>query len=74
MKVRVFTANANGKVEFTKEELEKLLNEVYQDAKNGCIVINTPSNPWWDSPTITLNGEANTTTRTTSDKTLEIKY
>ena len=30
-KYKVFTPNANKKVEFTKEELEKLLNEVYNE-------------------------------------------
>ena len=29
--VKVFTTNSNGKIEFTKEELEKLLNEVWQN-------------------------------------------
>lgn len=53
MKVRVFTTNDKGKVEFTKEELEKLLNEVYQDGKNDCITINTPSiSSWWETGTI----------------------
>jgi hypothetical protein len=31
MKVKVFTLNENKKVEFTQEELEKLLDEVYED-------------------------------------------
>lgn len=47
MKVRVFTTNENGKVEFTKDELEKLLNEVYQDGQNSMFAITTPStSPW----------------------------
>jgi hypothetical protein len=29
--IKVFTVNENGKIEFTKAELEKLLNEVYSD-------------------------------------------
>lgn len=29
--VKVFTTNSNGKIEFTKEELENLLNEVWSD-------------------------------------------
>ena len=29
--IKVFTVNGNGKIEFTKAELEKLLNEVYSD-------------------------------------------
>lgn len=31
MKVKVFTTNSNDKIEFTREELETLLNEVWQD-------------------------------------------
>lgn len=39
--VKVFTTNENGKIEFTKEELEALLNEVWNDGYR------------WVSPTIT---------------------
>ena len=31
MKVKVFESNPKGKVEFTRAELEKLLNEIYMD-------------------------------------------
>lgn len=31
MKVKVFESNQKGKVEFTRAELEKLLNEIYMD-------------------------------------------
>jgi hypothetical protein len=34
MKVKVFQSNHNGKIEFTRAELEKLLNEVYTDGYN----------------------------------------
>ena len=30
-KIKVFTVNKNGKIEFTKEQLEKLLNETYDE-------------------------------------------
>lgn len=45
--VKVFTINSDGKIEFTKDELEKLLNEVWTDGYN--------SNKYslWTSPTIT---------------------
>lgn len=45
--VKVFTTNKNGKIEFTKEELETLLNEVWNDGyyHHGTY--------WWTSPTIT---------------------
>ena len=32
--VKVFTTNSDGKIEFTKDELEKVLNEVWQDGRN----------------------------------------
>lgn len=47
--VKVFTTNSNGKIEFTKEELEKLLNEVWQDGYDSNKSI------WWTSPTTTLH-------------------
>ena len=45
--VKVFTTNENGKIEFTKEELELLLNEVWRDGYNN------HGSYWWTSPTIT---------------------
>ena len=32
-KIRVYPHNEKGKIEFTKEELQKLLNEVYNEGK-----------------------------------------
>lgn len=32
-KIRVFPRNEKGKIEFTKEELQKLLNEVYNEGR-----------------------------------------
>lgn len=43
--VKVFTTNSDGKIEFTKDELEKVLNEVWEDGRISCY--------WWSSPTIT---------------------
>lgn len=42
--VKVFTTNSNGKIEFTKDELEKLLNEVWQNGYN------SSNSYWWTSP------------------------
>ena len=36
MKIKVFTPNVHGKIEFTPAELEKLLNEVYEDGQRNC--------------------------------------
>ena len=47
MKVKVFESNHNGKIEFTRAELEKLLNEVYTDGYNE----GKNSHNWtWTSP------------------------
>lgn len=61
MKIKVFCPNTNGKLEFTKDELEKMLNEVYQDGyRDGryCYV-----SPWYCTTQIT--GNASTTTAAT---------
>ena len=44
--VKVFTTNSDGKIEFTKDELEKVLNEVWRDGYN------SNTSYWWTSPTI----------------------
>lgn len=46
--VKVFTTNANGKIEFTKDELETLLNEVWNDGYN-----RHGTYRWTPPPTIT---------------------
>lgn len=53
MKVKVFDKNSNGKIEFTRKELEALLNEVYNDGyKEG----RDSKYYTWTSPTITYSG------------------
>ena len=44
--VKVFTPNKNGKIEFTKKELEKLLDEVWRDGYNSNNNY-TWHSPWW---------------------------
>jgi hypothetical protein len=52
MMVKVFQSNANGKIEFTRAELEKLLNEVYKKGYDTG-VSDTKQNYWtWTSPSI----------------------
>lgn len=55
MRIKVFCPNTNGKLEFTKEELEKLLNEAYNDGyrDGNC-------NRYWTYPSITLNASDST--------------
>ena len=54
--IKIFTTNKNNKIEFTKEELQKLLDEAYWDgyyAHNGIWTYTTPNyNPYrWDVTT-----------------------
>ena len=52
MKIKVFCPNVNGKLEFTREELENLLNEAYSDGyrDGSCSRIWT-----YTYPTVTLS-------------------
>ena len=43
-KIRVFPHNEKGKIEFTKEKLQKLLNEVYNEGKMDSYTISYGSN------------------------------
>lgn len=70
MKVKVFQSNHNGKIEFTRAELEKLLNEVYTDGYN-----EGKSSHWtWTSPYISSCDGITLTnaidTKTATDKTV----
>ena len=52
MIVKVFESNSHGKIEFTRNELEKLLNEVYKKGYDSG-VMDTKHNVWtWTSPTL----------------------
>ena len=69
MKIKVFTPNANGKIEFTPSELEKLLNDTYKEGQNDC---NCDKSVPWTNPYITpyvstTNSEA-TTSNTSAPK------
>ena len=67
MIVKVFQTNKNGKIEFTKKELETLLNEVYWDGYRA-------NSTWtWTTPLsypiyTTTNSKTNTTAITIGDK------
>ena len=47
--IKVFEKNKNGKIEFTKDELEKLLNEVWWDGKSHATY--TWTSPYWQTIT-----------------------
>ena len=53
--VKVFTPNKAGKIEFTKEELETLLNEVWQDGYSSNVQY------WWASSTLVNAPDTNPT-------------
>lgn len=65
MKVKVFYPNREGKIEFTRQELEKLLDEVYREGQKDC----NCSKSWtWTTPyyndSLTGNGATNATIAT----------
>lgn len=68
MMVKVFTLNKNGKIELTKEELQKLLDDSYWEGyranHSNYYTYTTPSiNPW----TITCNSASDKITLTSQD-------
>ena len=71
MSIKVFQTNSNGKIEFTRAELEKLLNDTYKEGhRDGETKAN---NSYWTWIAPTLNGTpsitygGNSTIRTTPD-------
>ena len=51
MKIKVFTPNERGKIDFTREELEKLLNEVYNDGFRDSEIAQREKSTWtWTPP------------------------
>ena len=63
--IKAFYLNKKGKIEFTKEELEKLLNEVWYDGKNSAVFTWNSPYYWSTSPSVTcVNSGVTTTTAT----------
>ena len=71
-KIKVFHLNKEGKIEFTKEELEKLLNETYGDGYNeGKSHTFTWTQPYYSSNEITLlNNDMSITDSTNNQATI----
>ena len=65
MKVKVFTPNHSGKIEFTPAELEKLLNEIYEDGQRNC---NCNKSITWTNPYTNITPCYSATCATNSDK------
>ena len=67
MKVKVFESNQKGKVEFTRAELEKLLNEIYMDgyregeahARSNTLTWTTPYYNYTNCATTAITGDSN---------------
>lgn len=57
IKIRVFSPNERGKIEFTKEELQKLLNEGKVDSYTISYGSNITTTPY-SYPTITVNNSS----------------
>ena len=58
MKIKVFCPNTNGKLEFTKEELERMLNEAYEDGyRDG----RNHYSPWYCTTSLSGNTNAAST-------------
>lgn len=69
-KIKVFNLNKEGKIEFTKEELEKLLNETYGDGYNeGKSYTYTWATPYY-SNAITLNNDMSISDSTNNQATI----
>jgi hypothetical protein len=72
MKVKVFQPNSQGKIEFTRAELEKLLNEVYDGGfRDGEIAQREKSTWTWTSPYV-YNNDLGTTTASSTNVPLTI--
>lgn len=78
MSVKVFQTNKAGKIEFTRCELEKLLNETYNEgyrdgenhAKNSYWTWTSPSISTTNYPAITYRNSTDPTNSLISDKTM----
>ena len=72
MKVKVFQPNSHGKIEFTRAELEQLLNVVYDGGfRDGEIAQREKSTWTWTSPYV-YSGELGTTTTSRTNMPLTI--
>ena len=72
MKVKVFQPNSHGKIEFTRAELEKLLNEVYDGGFRDGETAQREKSTWiWTSP-YRYNNALDTTTISSTKMPLTI--
>ncbi len=71
MSIKVFQTNSNGKIEFTRAELEKLLNDTYKEGHRDGETKANNSYWTWTAPILTsapsVTYDRNSTIRTTPD-------
>lgn len=76
-KIRVFPHNEKGKIEFTKEELQKLLNEVYNEGKVDSYTIfygsNITTTPYHYSTITTSNSSTSIDKNNLTSLTTDVK-
>lgn len=62
--IKVFTLNKNNKIELTKEELQKLLDEAYWDGRSHSSTWTYTTPSWSYRDYITCNSTSNSTSNT----------
>lgn len=76
-KIRVFPKNEKGKIEFTKEELQKLLNEVYNEGKIDSYTIsygpNITTTPYYYSTITTSNSSTSIDKNNLTSLNIDVK-
>ena len=72
MKVKVFQPNSHGKIEFTRAELEKLLNEVYDGGFRDGEAAQREKSSWTWTPPFVYNNDLGTTTTSSTNMPLTI--
>ena len=72
MKVKVFQPNSHGKIEFTRAELEKLLNEVYDGGFRDDEAAQREKSSWTWTPPYIYNNDLGTTTTSSTNIPLTI--
>ena len=77
IKIRVFSPNEKGKIEFTKEELQKLLNEVYNEGKADSYTIpygsNITTTPYYYSTITTSNSSTSIDKNNLTSLNIDVK-
>ena len=72
MKIKVFTPNERGKIEFTREELERLLNEIYNHGFRDGEAAQREKSTWTWTPPYVYNSDLGTTTASSPSLPLTI--